>query len=573
MNLKTKFWIMIALAAAGLLTVAGCWIQNQHGALLSGKLQKTKNLVEVPYSVLEAEYELQIEGKISRAEAQQRAIAIIRTMRYDGSNYFWINDGHTTMVMHPIKPELDGTDLSSFRDPAGKAVFVDFVKAAAASDGGYVYYLWPKPGRSEAVAKVSYVRTFLPWGWTVGTGVYIDEINRAWWNSALTAIAIAFASLLPLAILSVTMSRSIFQRLDDVVERLRDIAEGNGDLTKRIPVGATDEIGELARWFNIFLDKLQHMMQAVAVATEQVGAASRDLSQSSTQIAANSKQTSALTGVVSGTTARVGQHLQTLAAGAEEMGTSIQEIAKNATAAARVATSAVKVAESTNATVAKLGESSAEIGQVIKVITSIAEQTNLLALNATIEAARAGEAGKGFAVVAHEVKELAKETARATEDISLKIETIQTDTRAAVDAIASISRVINQINDISNTIATAVEEQNATTNEMSRNVSAAAGGSDEITNNIAGVALAAETTSEEAAATQTMAHQLVEMAARLRELVGQFRMDGSDREPDDFSRAHRFRRKPARAATNAVIEGTLPATGVSPIHETSAGRR
>jgi methyl-accepting chemotaxis protein len=206
------------------------------------------------------------------------------------------------------------------------------------------------------------------------------------------------------------------------------------------------------------------------------------------------------------------------------MGASIKEIAKNATEAAKVATSAVKVAQITTTTVAKLGESSTEIGQVIKVITSIAQQTNLLALNATIEAARAGEAGKGFAVVANEVKELAKETAKATEDISRKIEAIQTDTKAAVDSIASISGVIHQINDISNTIATAVEEQNATTNEMSRNVSEAAQGSGEITSNIAGVAQAADSTSRGAGDTQKASQQLVETSAELRRLVEQFKI-------------------------------------------------
>jgi methyl-accepting chemotaxis protein len=175
--------------------------------------------------------------------------------------------------------------------------------------------------------------------------------------------------------------------------------------------------------------------------------------------------------------------------------------------------------------VGKLGESSIEIGQVIKVITSIAQQTNLLALNATIEAARAGEAGKGFAVVANEVKELAKETAKATEDISRKIEAIQTDTKAAVEAIGTISGVIHQINDISSTIATAVEEQNATTNEMSRNVSEAAQGSGEITSNIAGVAQAAESTSRGAGDTQKASQQLVETSAELRRLVEQFKIN------------------------------------------------
>ena len=210
------------------------------------------------------------------------------------------------------------------------------------------------------------------------------------------------------------------------------------------------------------------------------------------------------------------------------MGASIKEIAKNATEAARVATGAVKVAETTTATVSKLGDSSTEIGQVIKVITSIAQQTNLLALNATIEAARAGEAGKGFAVVANEVKELAKETAKATEDISRKIEAIQTDTKAAVDAIASISGVINQINDISSTIASAVEEQNATTNEMSRNVSEAANGSNQITSNVAGVAEAAQSTTRGATETQKASQQLLETSAELRRLVEQFKINAGE---------------------------------------------
>src|SRR5258708_4110035 len=257
----------------------------------------------------------------------------------------------------------------------------------------------------------------------------------------------------------------------------------------------------------------------------QVASASEELNATSQQITANSEETSAQADVVSKAAQQVSQNLQTVATGAEEMGASIKEIAKNASEAAKVATSAVKVAETTTATVSKLGDSSTEIGQVIKVITSIAQQTNLLALNATIEAARAGEAGKGFAVVANEVKELAKETAKATEDISRKIEAIQTDTKAAVDAIASISGVINQINDISGTIATAVEEQNATTNEMSRNVSEAAQSSGEITSNISGVAQAAESTSRGASETQKAAQQLVETSTELRRLVDQFKIN------------------------------------------------
>jgi len=267
-------------------------------------------------------------------------------------------------------------------------------------------------------------------------------------------------------------------------------------------------------------------MHAVAETAVLLSSAAEGLTTVSQQMSANAEETSAQTKAVSAATLQVSQNLQTVATGAEEMGASIREIAKNATEAAKVATSAVKVAESVNATVSKLGDSSTEIGQVIKVITSIAQQTNLLALNATIEAARAGEAGKGFAVVANEVKELAKETAKATEDISRKIEAIQTDTKAAVDAIATISEVINQINGISSTIATAVEEQNATTNEMARNIGEAARGSSEITSNIAGVSEAAASTSRGADDTQRAAQQLVETSRVLRDLVGRFNIGG-----------------------------------------------
>jgi methyl-accepting chemotaxis protein len=293
-------------------------------------------------------------------------------------------------------------------------------------------------------------------------------------------------------------------------------------------VSSDDEIGRTFEALNIMKNSLREMIHAIAGTAQHVAGASDELNTISQQITANSEETSAQAKVVSDAAAQVSRNLQTVATGAEEMGASIREIAKNATEAAKVATSAVKVAEATNATVSKLGDSSNEIGQVIKVITSIAQQTNLLALNATIEAARAGEAGKGFAVVANEVKELAKETAKATEDISRKIEAIQADTKAAVDAINTISGVIHQINDISGTIATAVEEQNATTNEMSRNVSEAAQGSGEITSNIGGVAQAAESTSQGAADTQRAAQQLVETSTELRQLVGQFKLNARE---------------------------------------------
>ena len=260
--------------------------------------------------------------------------------------------------------------------------------------------------------------------------------------------------------------------------RVEEIAAGN--LTASVTGNYQGDHAEIKQDINAMTDGLQTNMQSIAQNAQSLAQRLRNSHATSQQMSANAEETSAQANVVSAGAEQVNKNLQTVATGTEEMSASIKEIAKNAHESAKVATAAVRVAEETNQIVSKLGDSSTEIGQVIKVITSIAQQTNLLALNATIEAARAGEAGKGFAVVANEVKELAKQTAKATEDISRKIEAIQGDTKGAVAAIGQISEVISQINDISNTIATAVEEQTATTNEMARNVSEAARGSSEI---------------------------------------------------------------------------------------------
>jgi len=270
---------------------------------------------------------------------------------------------------------------------------------------------------------------------------------------------------------------------------------------------------DLTESLRVTLGKVNDNAQTVASASEELTAVAQ-------QMSANSEETSVQSNVVASASEQVCKNVSTVATSAEEINSSVREIAKNASEAARVASEAVTVAGETNRTIAKLGESSIEIGKVIKVITSIAQQTNLLALNATIEAARAGEAGKGFAVVANEVKELAKQTASATEEISQKIEAIQQDTKGAVGAIDQIGKVIGRINDISNTIATAVEEQAATTAEIARNASEAALGSNEISKNIANVSQAARNTTEGANNTLAAAAELAKLAAALKDVVG-----------------------------------------------------
>ena len=344
-------------------------------------------------------------------------------------------------------------------------------------------------------------------------------------NRTIFTYTVLALNLILAIVLAVRIESGIVDRLREKVEVLGRVAKG--DLTQHLDVKAKDEIGELAQAINVMIDGLGQICGNVREHSKSLATASQQLTAASTQLGATSQQTTSSATAVSSAAEEVSTNLQTVSSSTAQMTTSVSEISKNASEAARVAASAQQLASETHSTMTKLTESSAEIGNVIKVITSIAEQTNLLALNATIEAARAGEAGKGFAVVANEVKELAKETAKATEDIGNRVQAIQDDAKGTVNAINEITNVIGRINDIQNTIASSIEEQTAATNEIARSVGETSQGTVDIARNMGHVAQAAQETNTSALSLQKAADELSKLSTGLESLVGRFNMNGN----------------------------------------------
>lgn len=569
LTVKGRMYIINIVILMMFLTMVVLAVRNmnmvkEHGIEKTGSVMFEDQKARIQLATHSAA--MMVASAIKDVADHGRQTAIIREMvndiiyEADRSGYYFVYEG-TVNVAFPVKKENVGKDLGGLVDKNGVRVIAE-LRDAANAGGGFVKYIWPKPGAGDQL-KISYAEMIPGTSMWIGTGVYIDNIAAYQQSMAdeigtmvsrqttmMTTVSGAiFAAIIALCLF---IAFGIVRSLKEMIVSFQDIAEGEGDLTKRIAITSRDEIAELAGWFNIFLEKLQDMIKRIANNSTHVDSASADLSEIAKLMSSSAGDTSTRANNVSVAAEEMSANLNNVAAAmeesstntsmvataAEEMTATINEIAQNAEKARNIADQAVHQASEASSQMNELGQAAMGIGKVVETITEISEQVNLLALNATIEAARAGEAGKGFAVVANEIKELAKQTSAATLEIKEKIENIQGSTNGTIKGIDEISNVINNVNEIVETIATAVEEQSAATREIATNIAQASQGIQEvnenvgqsssvaadITQDITSVNAAASEISNSSSQVQLSAEDLQRMAAELNQIVGSFKV-------------------------------------------------
>jgi len=528
--------LILGVAVAMLVALGVFMLQQIHSDLYEGKVEKTRHLVQSASAILQNFHDQEVAGSLTREQAQTQAAAMVRGLRYDQTDYFWINDLGPKMIMHPVNQKLEGQDLSTIKDPDGKALFNEMVAIARKQGGGMVEYRWPKAGSSEPVPKVSYVQLFEPWGWVLGTGIYIDDMQTQFYGQAMRASLIGLGIAVVMALLVMLIARSIVVPLNEAVSAMANIASGEADLTRSLDTQGNDELTRMSTHFNAFTLKLRQVIGESLAASRSLDEAARSLDGVANQGYQTSQQQSQQMELVATAINEVTYGVQDVAKSAEEAANEVRNAEDQANQGQQNIGNSLRQIDQLSGTIGQavqviqaLAQESSQIGKVLEVIRAIAEQTNLLALNAAIEAARAGEQGRGFAVVADEVRALAIRTQGSTQDIQVIIGALQGKAHAAVevmhrsrlqshDGLEQMQQVtadlqgvkgqVSQIRDMSQQIATATHAQGQACDDVQKSIEA--------------IRQACELNVGTSEHSQRCAASVSSQAGRLQELVDQF---------------------------------------------------
>ena len=548
LKISSKLLIMVCLSVLGIAAVAAVGLSALRNNLLEDRKAKLHDVVMLARQAVDLNYQASHQAGLSDAEALDRGKALLRTLRFGKDDYFYAFNPQGLVQSHP-NPKVENKNLYDAPDSDG-VFFTRQQIELAAQGGGFVSYRFPRAGGDVPLPKISYATEFKPYNWTIGGGIYLDDIDAIFWAQVRQIGMLVGVALLLVVGMFVLLGRSIVNPIKAMTVAMRKIADG--ETSTAIPAQERrDEVGAMAQSVQVFKDNMietarlrgeqdvlksrsdaerKQLVNRMADDFENGVRASLDtLTGAATEMQATSKSMSATAGEASHQATSVAvvaeqasANVQTVAAATEQLSSSVSEIGRQVTQSTEIAGQAVAEANRTNVTVQGLSAAAQKIGDVVKLISDIASQTNLLALNATIEAARAGDAGRGFAVVANEVKSLASQTAKATEEISAQVAAMQGATADAVQAIEGIGRTIGAINEIASVISIAVDQQGAATREIARNVQEAAQGTGQVSSNISGVNQAADKTGSAAGKVLSSAEQLSGQAATLRADVDRF---------------------------------------------------